>query len=681
MIVTKKRVLLKLLAFVLCFMMMGTCTNVFAITTNDTFTYPMRTGEYALENAPTLVSATEQAAGDVWHWFEVGFDQTKDLTGASYLAVEFEGVKTAYNLTFGIMGGDSRFGTYADAAEAAYYVTESGAITVKDAHNGGYLQINAGEKGMLLIPMAMFTRVGWDSAGGTLATARSFFIETNAKYNWNWEVKIGEIGYYTGEPANGGTYTKLLDISAGEKKGQYNFANGLTGKFPSDSALPLIGTQVEYPFAKGEFAFKNATVWAGPTSNADNAAGTDNWQTLRMFFDDGAQDLTSATYIAVQYLAKQGTPGITYGLETANWATRYATIGIDGNPIYMIGENGVIFKTGDLLYDASGVATTGALLIPMNYFKAQWGTQDLTAITNIDFTTNSRWNYAYEIGVGAVGYYTGVPGGTGSKKFVYHSLIAFDNTASNKLQVYADNASNGGRLYINKIDKTVYGDTRLFIFATNKNDGSVPIWDGGALGEQTMTTDSYGDEAFRLVSKGPRPNADAYTAFTIFDGSYDLTWAKGITLWARNDSDAEVSFNLEVDCKGTEAQGQRNARFNVKQGNRFWLYDVNTGKQTIYMTRPCVTLPAGFEGWVRVPFNCFAQAEWDVNNGAVPAEQFMKGTSYCSYIGITVFSTDYTDKAFSINKVGGYAETPRFTSALVPAGENAKNIPMLMQLQ
>ena len=677
MIVTKKRPLLKLLAFVLCFMITGTCANVFAITTTDTFTYPMRTGEYALENAPTLVSYTEQAAGDTWHWFEAAFDNVTDLTGASYLAVEFEGVKTAYSLTFGIMGGNTRYGTYTDAAEAAYYVTEGGTITAKDSHYGGYIQITAGEKGMLLIPMTMFTKVSWDSAGDTLVGARSFFIETNAYYNYNWEVKIGEIGYYTGEPANGGTYTKLLNIASGEKKSQYTFVNGLTGKFPSDAALTLPGTQVEYPFATDEFAFKNATVWAGPT---ESSGGSDNWQTFRMFFDDGATDLSAATYIAVQYLAKQGAPGITYGLETAYWVTRHSIVGSSGNPVYMIGTDGVIYKACDITYNASNISTTGALLIPMSYFKAQWGTQDMTEITNLVFTTNSLYNWAFEIGVGAVGYYTGNPGGTGSYKFTYHSLIAFDNTANTNMTVTCDNNANAGRMYVNKIDKTNYGDTKLFVFATNKNDGSLIPWDGGAAGQQTMTTDTYGDEAYTLVCKGPRENADLYTAFTMFDGHYDLTWAKGITLWARNDSAKEVSFNLEVDCKGTEAQGARNARFNVKQGNRFWLYDVNTGKQTIYMTRPCVTLPAGFEGWVRIPFTCFAQADWDVNNGAVPANQFMKGTSYCSYIGITIFSGDYTDMAFSVNKIGGYAETPSFTSALVPASETAKNIPMLMGL-
>jgi len=676
MIVTKRRTLLKVLAIALCLVLMSSGMTVFALTTQDEFDYPMRKGEYALENAPTLVSYTEKASVDTYHWFEAIFDEQADLSGASYLAVEFEGVKTAYNLTFGIMGGGTRYGSYTDATAAAYYVTENGEITVKDGHNGGYIQINAGEKGMLLFPISQFTKVWWDGVGGTLVNASSLFIETNALYNWNWEVKIGEIGYYTGEPANGGVYKKLLDISAGEKKGKYSFVNGLTSKFPSDSLPSIVGTQVEYPFPTGETAFKNATVWAGPSQGDKDH----NWQTIRMFFDDGAADLSSATYIAVQYLAKAGAPGITYGLETKYWATRHSINGHDGSDIYMIGEDGKIFRAATTLYDASVVSSSGALLIPMSTFSTQWGNQDLTAITNVVFTTNSLYNYLYEIGVGGVGYYTGVPGGTGSYKFEYHSLVDFNNVAKENVSVYCDNAENAGRLYINKVDRTVYGDAKLFVFGTNKQDGSITPWSGGALGQQTMTLDTYGDEAYTLVSKGQRENADQYTAFDVFSGKYDLTWAKGITLWARNDSDVEISFNLEVDCKGTVSQGDRNARFNVKQGNRFWLYDVKTGKQTIYMTRPCVTLPVGFEGWVRIPFNCFAQADWDVNNGACPASEFMTGESYCSYIGITVYSVDFTDKAFSVNKLGGYAETPSFTSALVPAGENSKNIPTLMGL-
>ena len=44
------------------------------------------------------------------------------------------------------------------------------------------------------------------------------------------------------------------------------------------------------------------------------------------------------------------------------------------------------------------------------------------------------------------------------------------------------------------------------------------------------------------------------------------------------------------------------------------------------------------------------------------------------YIGLTVFSTDYTNKPFAINKLGGYSTTPSFVSALVPVNEERKDI-------
>ena len=48
---------------------------------------------------------------------------------------------------------------------------------------------------------------------------------------------------------------------------------------------------------------------------------------------------------------------------------------------------------------------------------------------------------------------------------------------------------------------------------------------------------------------------------------------------------------------------------------------------------------------------------------------------------VTVYSGSYTNKPFSINKIGGYATTPSFVSALVPADENRKDIPALMELE
>ena len=233
------------------------------------------------------------------------------------------------------------------------------------------------------------------------------------------------------------------------------------------------------------------------------------------------------------------------------------------------------------------------------------------------------------------------------------------------------------------IERTVYGDTVINYTATGKTNNSLGVCDGGAAGEQTMTKDSYGDDALKLECTGARPGADAYTAFTLIDGA-NIDWAgkKGVSLWARNDSDTEVSFNLEFDVISTKTNVR--ARFNVTGGNRFWLYDVNTGKQTIYMTRPCITLPVGFEGWVRIPFTAFAQAPWsmtDPNYGTFPIEYFMTEGCYVPYVGLTIYSGNYTNKPFAVNNLGSYTVEPSFVSALVPASDVRKDIKTLMGLE
>ncbi len=672
--VTKKALLFVL---VVAMLFSSLSVNVFALSTSDTSAYPFRTGNAALANAPTAIGATESS--DTWQWFEGIFDAKADLTAASYVAVEIKVTKGNPGLNFGVIGGGSRWGIYLDYDEAAYFVSaEDGSVTaMKSQYESFNMPTNT--LGMLLLPIANLTKPGWDNVNGTLANATSIYFTTNALFNRDFEIVIGEIGYYTGDPANGGTFTKLLDLTNGLKKTKYVFSQGLTGSFPGE-VDSKIGAQVEYPFTTGEYAFKNATVWAGPS--AQYTGDGDNWQTVKAVFDNGVTDLSKATYLAVQYFAKLGAPGLTYGLESTYGATRQSIVGHDGARIYMIKENGEIIKTGDTLYAASNVYTSGALLIPMTAISTQWGEQSLAEMTQLVMTTNSRYNWAFEVGFGEIGYYTGE---IGYNDFTYHQLVAFDNVdKSASFTVTADKSENAGRKYVHKIDRTVYGDATLFFFGTGKQNGALVPWDGGAAGTQTMTTDTYGDEAVTLVCDGAREGADAYTAFTIFDGSSrDISTQKGFTFWAKNDSDVEVSFNLEVDCTGIESRKdsiRRNARFNIKQGNRFWLYDVNTGKQTIYMTRPCVTLPVGFEGWVRIPYSAFAQAEWDADAGAVQPSDFMTEGTTLTYIGITIYSGDYTGKAFSINKLGTYSTTPSFTSALVPASSERKNIATLMGL-
>ena len=207
------------------------------------------------------------------------------------------------------------------------------------------------------------------------------------------------------------------------------------------------------------------------------------------------------------------------------------------------------------------------------------------------------------------------------------------------------------------------------------------IWTGGSYGKRELTTDAYGDQAVRFTALGSNPYGDAYTAFDLAPtGGFSWAGMKGISFYARNDSDVEIAFNIEVDCKTlVPVNGEEKSisdRFNVKQGYRFWLYDINTGKTTIYMTRPTATLPAGFEGWVRIPFEAFNRADWSTNG--VTKEYFMDENSTVTYLALTVHAATYANLSFTVNKFGGYATTPQFSSSFIDAG--GKTIPELMGL-
>lgn len=695
MTITKKRSwILAVLVVVLvaCLATAGIIT-AFAVTTADTVEYPFQKGANAFKNAPIWTGTTESK--DEWQFFRVNFPTT-DLTQATYFAIETKVTKGSPRFTFGAQNytsGDSRYSTMV-AGKSFFYVRENGTVETLAATANGDTPIGDSTGGMLLIPVSDLTWQFGDDQ--TLAKIGGYFFTANALYVRDFEVVIGEVGYYTGDPANGGTFTKLLDLTGGEKQDKYLYSSLGNGKitFPSELAVvdPVPETTIEYPFVKGELAFKGAMKWTGPVdqyvpaTDATPAEPADNWQTFKVKFDNGAVNLSDATYIAVQYFAKSGAPGLTYGLT--NKDARYSINGHDSEKVYVFGENGTCSTEIKILYGSANVSGTGMLLIPMSSMGWQFGSaanKNLNAITELLFTTNSKYNYNYEVVIGEVGYYTGDLADNNFTKLVDLS----NGTNVENYVVTSDVARQCGTMSVNKIDRMVYGDVVLSWTATGKTANQFGIWDGGSMGKVEMVTDSYGDEAAKLTCTGANPNGDKYTATTIADG-IKWQWAgkKGVTLWARNDSDIEVSFNLEMDVTNPQhvkpGSNSHNARHNIVQGGSFYLYDVNTGKQTIYMTRPCLTLPKGFEGWVYVPFADFNQAEWSQNEGVMPRSMFLNenGTmangSYVSYMAITVFSGDYINKPFSINKIGAYETTPLFSSALVDNRD--KTIPVLMDL-
>lgn len=660
------------LTLLLAFTFVGSLVEkVHAVAGGDTIAYPFKTGEEALKDAPTVTAPATNSASNVNLFFQVHFGKTVDLTSASYLAVQIK-FRNGDNpgIQYGLIGSDNAWHrvNWGVNNREFYLVNEAGTVTATNILNGHCSVSNAD---MVLIPMDLIIP---DNGTATKEAISSFYMITDQMYNYNFQFRIGEIGYYTGEPS-ADTYTKIVD---GVTKSNFYSVPELTVEFPTveEPKETLVGKTATYPFSSESSVLENAMVW----STAVKSDAT-NWQTLKVNFDNGPADLSDATYLAIQMKNVIGAPGLTYGLETGG--LRYSIAQNDDltENVYLLNKDGSISLACQVQFGAATVSgADGCLLIPMEIIKYQFGDNDdafLESVDHLVLTTNSFYNYGWEYMIGEVGYFTGEVG----ENLEFHKLVDLTEQYKPSLfTVSADDSATAGTIRRNKIDKMVWGDTTLVYTATGKASGSMIPWEGGANGSQTMTVDSYGDEALELVCTGAREGADAYCAFTIGDGlTIDWSNAKGVTLWAKNLGDKEISFNFEMDVTSTETSIR--ARFNITQGNRFWLYDVNTGKQTIYMTRPCVTLPAGFEGWVRIPFEAFNQAQWSIDSaGAFPREHFLTAGSNVPYICITIYSGDYTNHSFAINKIGGYTTTPSFVSALVPASETRKDIAGLMGL-
>lgn len=652
--------------------------KAYAVGTDSSFTYPFATGDNAFGNAPTFTTVSSEDAAAYkqdnanghWEFIQAKFEQT-DLSKANYFAVQIRVDEGNPGITTGLIENNDRFDNCVDGNKF-YFMNEAGTISELSVL---YSSINLGANacGTLIMPMAAMAWQ-WNNSSSDLTKVNSWFFTTNTNYNSGWALTVGEMGYYVGEPgANGTTFTKLIDLSAGEKEKSAYYVDSLNTScmtMPSDSTAPKPETpQLVYPFRTGEHALDNSATWAG-TKNGDTV---DNYQTLKVDFDDATADFSKASYLVIQYYGKAGNPGITYGLQAGT--ARYSTVS-DGKQIFFENEGANASNLlGTVLYGSinAGAQSKGALIIPMDSMVWQFGEEtdkDLTKVNSLILTTNSLYNWAFEIVVGEVGYCIGEPGTAGS---LYNRVLDLSADKTDKFTATSDLETNRCTVSINKAARETIGDVTVDVKGEGKTADSFGIWDGGSYGNVEMTTDSYNDVAMKLTSTGSNPAGDSYTAITM-SGAGGFTWGgmKGASLWARNDSDTEISFNLEVDCKApVTVKGETQLitdRFNVKQGNRYYLYDVNTGKTTIYMTRPTVTLPVGFEGWVWVPFTAFNRADWS-NNG-VTKNEFMSEGSTVTYLAITILSSAYENKSFSVNKFGAYSTTPSFRSSFVTGGSS-----------
>ncbi len=359
-----------------------------ALSAGETVEYPF--AAKGLDVAPTYKAPTTN--GDLWVLTQTTFPKV-DLSAAAYIAYEFEMVSGAAGIDFGVITeGGNRFGTHSDGANKAFLVTQDGAVTGLTVQYAA-ITLSAGTKGMLVIPVSSLVNRNF-GAGDSLANAVSFYMCFNTLYNNSFEIKIGEVGYYTGEPSNA-TFVKLLDLSAGEKKDNY-IADAGSWTHPERAPLDL-----SYPFRTGEAAFVNAPTYKAPTTNGDA------WAVAQVTFPK--TDLSKATYIALEIQGVKGNPGIDYGIITEG-GNRFGTH-IDGeDKVFFMTEDGT--KTGLKVQYASvnlGEGAKGMLLIPVSsLLNRNFGAGDsLANAVSFYMCFNTLYNNNFEIKIGEVGYYTG----------------------------------------------------------------------------------------------------------------------------------------------------------------------------------------------------------------------------------------------------------------------------------
>ncbi len=626
--------------------------------------YPLSTDDKAFNGGYTWSGPETVSAGDTWEALFVNFTSPVDLTQAAYLAVQYRADKGTPGLTFGVENNGTRYATLVDGQTLDFMDAATGIVETLPPILYSAQNIAQGMTGLLLIPIDRLVYQFGD-AEHTLEAAKNFLITTNSLYNFDFSVSIGSIGYYDGDPMDSQSSYVPIPIES-----FYNAGPRATMEL-IDVQDWMIAEETVYPFRTGEQAYANGKIWVSPATGSS----VDDIQTLSITFDLPAVDMTDATYLAIQMGNTLGSPGLTYQLRSGNGI--YSIQGIeDGSKVYHLKEDGTIATAGNVLYSAiTSSISAGVLLIPMD--AMDWVSNPdedtLQTVSELIISTNRRYNYNFQFKIGEIGFYSGE---IGTETEVFTKIFDLENAKPGSFSV-SGSVTNDSSL-IETSERTIYGDTTISVTATGKSPENFGIWTGGSYGLVTMTTDTYGDTAVTLKATGSNPTGDAYTAIDIAStGGFSWAGGLGITFWARNDANGEISFNIEVDNKITETGVSD--RFNIKQGHRYYLYDVNTDKTSIYMTKPTATLPVGFEGWVRIPFDAFFRADWS-NNG-VTKDQFMGEGTTVSYLAVTIHASTYLNMEFSLNKFGTYATDPSFISAFVQPSEDRQTIPALMDLQ
>jgi len=679
-----KRLLICLLSVIVAF----SSFYVYRANATTSVAYPFRTGTDAFANGSTWAGiAPRNEVTYEFAYYGLGAGVPMDYQNG-YIAIQLEpsaAFAMMYYFDVATSTNPIRFQTVGGTPETpgapAYFVSESGEVTTINVIYD-HLQFPAnlaGVAGMMVIPLSSFTN---PSSTGTEDWSKvlSVGLIVNSQNNHSFSLKMGEVGYY--ESNTDTEMSKIISLDsqsansqlAHVSNGTFTFIAG-AGQEAPEVPTPEFnsGDVISYPMRKGENNFAHGALWSGVTKHADE--GVNGYQTL--FFDMNPVDMSAKGYIAIQ-MEKVGAVdgGFTVfiqGKNTDGTDVRFQTMGgtptIPSSYCYFVEENGAVTPIG-VYYNAVVFPSTlsdkaGALIVPVSSLQVTWDaiaaqTFKWEEVKTVGLVTHSYYNYGFTYKLGEVVYYSQSP----KTSYDYDTVFPLADKAYYNNFQYAGGTGSISRIAeveieqeINKDKYTPNADIKgyqTFIDFDGVTDLSTFKFDeNGTEGVLGTTTDTYGDTALTL--KATTKGGDGYTVpYVVQDVQYNWAEGKGVMLWTKNLYEGEVGFNFEFDVRNNGEQNlKKRSRFNLAQGVRYYTYDLRTGVESICQTRPTISIPRGFYGWVFIPFTSFSKPNWSIFNG--PSTLDFENI-YVYEIGISINQKLDLNKTVAFNKIGIYKD-------------------------
>ncbi|MBE7087244.1 MAG: hypothetical protein E7369_02975 [Clostridiales bacterium] len=170
----------------------STLTPIPYVDESQPIAYPFRTGEYGFAYG-ALWSNMTQTDGDIQNYHKAVFNLAEKFTLSStgYVAIQVETDKLV-GIAFSAFDEDNTEEDLVNHTATIYFVPEDGETVVSYESAYGNINLEAGSKGMIVVPV---------SALGDADEITAMVVTINTRWNGMFNLKLGEIAYYESETA------------------------------------------------------------------------------------------------------------------------------------------------------------------------------------------------------------------------------------------------------------------------------------------------------------------------------------------------------------------------------------------------------------------------------------------------------------------------------------------------